>query len=56
MHHIVIVINIKCKFDEILSSGYLVMAPDRPMDGHGQTYIPLPLAGDNKNNLTAQDP
>ena len=50
MHHIVIVIHIEYKFDEIPFSGYVVMAPEGPMDGHGQTYIPPPSAGDNKEH------
>ena len=36
--------HIRFKFNEIPFSGYLVMA----LDGHGQNYIPPPLAGDNK--------
>ena len=38
------IIHIRFKFHEIPFSGYLVTAPD----GHGQNYIPPPLAGDNK--------
>ena len=52
MHHIIIVIHIKYKFHEIPFSGYIVMAPDRRTerrtDGHGQTYISPPSAGDKK--------
>ena len=42
------VIHIKYKFHEIPFSGYIVEAPDGRNDGHGQTYIPPPSAGDKK--------
>ena len=55
MHHIIIVIHIQYKFHEIPFVSYLVMAPDGRTDGrtdgHGQTYIPPPSAGDKKKEV-----
>ena len=41
---------IQYKIHEIPSSGYLLMAPNGQKDGHGQNYIPPPLAGDNASS------